>query len=242
MEPVESETSLVSTPISGQTWLASRLLHRQVVNATTLEPVGRVSDVAFDPETCRVTALCVQTMQDVDGLATAIRRRFGRLRAIAAVGIEHIVALNGDVVVVDSDPVRPASLRSMEHAARLCEVCELTILTLHGMCLGSLADLLLDSRGIVVTGYVVNPAKQAEDLLLPLEEFEQAGPLHMDSASESETPAANLRIIPASPRVRIGESLILVVEEVEPLRQDPVVITSQSEDHKERAVSRRSIS
>lgn len=240
MKPAETQTSLASPVSNGHTWLASRLLNRQVVNASTLEPVGRVADVAFDPESCLVTALCVQPEPSVGGFAASVGRRLSRRRAIASVGREHIISLNGDVVMVDSDPVR-----FMGHAARLRDVCELTILTLHGMCLGSLADLILDNYGSVVTGYVVNPTRHAEALLLPLEELEQPprpqaeqveqtgrvegeDSVAADPSEESALPAANLRVIPASPRVRIGDSLILVVEEAEPLRQEPVVVSSQS--------------
>lgn len=248
MEPAETQTSRTLPAGNGQTWLASRLLNRQVVNASTLEPVGRVSDVAFDPESCLVTALCVQPEPSPGGFAATVGRRLGRRGAVASVGREHIISLNGDVIMVDSDPVR-----SMGHAARLREVCELTILTLHGMCLGSLADIILDNRGSVVTGYVVNPTRHAEALLPPLEELEQSSRQQAQPAEqpeqteqteseadasadsvESALPAASLRVIPASPRVRIGDSLILVVEEVEPLRQEPVVISSQSGAHTER--------
>lgn len=240
MDTSDPQRALAARASGGQPWLASRLLHRQVVNASTLEPVGRVSDVVFNPKTCQVTALIVHATTAGDGLLAAARRAVGQRRAGGAIGIDHIVALNGDVVIVDSKPVASAVLLapqqpSEREACLLCEACELTIITIHGMCLGELADLLLDERGSLVIGYVVAPTKYAESLLLPLEAVLPAEPPHTEQEvsaavalpSSGSSMDAHVRVIPASPRVRIGESLIVVVEEVEPLRQDAVIISSQ---------------
>ena len=237
-----------------QPWLASYLLQRQVVNASTLEPVGRVADVAFDTESSRVTALIIRADPVEGGRGAAVRRVFGRRRTVASVGIDHIVALSGDVVTIDSNPISTvfsAVTQRLGRSSRLCEVCELTIITLSGMCLGSLADLLLDGRGSTIIGYVINPTKQAELSLPLLEELEQSLPLPVESDADagaadgaesssadvpSEASVAHLRVIPASPRVRIGKSLILVIEDIEPLRQETVVIASQSGEHSTREV------
>lgn len=232
MELQLSETFPASPPSGGGQWLASRLLQRQVVNASTVEPVGHVADVAFDPESCQVTGLMVQPTSPGNELVAAVRRAFGSSSTTGTVGLDHIIALNGDMVTIDSDPVVSALLPPRGRAACLSKARALTIITLHGMCLGSLVDILLNDRGSVVTGYVVNPTKQAESLLQPLEEPEQRPPLHIASDADaeeatSESSDARLRIIPASPRVRIGKALILVVEEVEPLLPQSVVITSQ---------------
>jgi hypothetical protein len=114
------------------------------------------------------------------------------------------------------------------------------------MCLGQLADLVLDQRGTLVTGYVVTPTRYSESILLPLEEVVPAEPSQTEQgvsaavaspASESESSSGpHVLVIPASPRVRIGESLIVVVEGVEPLRQDAVIISNQPiREHPERA-------
>jgi len=262
MKSMELQTQPSPESSSGeQPWLASYLLQRQVVNASTLEPVGRVADVAFDSESSRVTALIIQADPSEGGRGAAVRRVFGRRRTVASVGLDHIVALSGDVVTIDTNPVSTVFSelsQRLGRSARLCEVCELTILTLSGMCLGSLADLLLDGRGSTIIGYVINPTKQAE-LSLPLlegvEGLEPSSPLRSESAAgaagavgivdvaeaspaneSSEASSARLRVIPASPRVRIGKALILVIEEVEPLRQETVVITSQSGEHARREV------
>lgn len=249
MDTPEPQRSLATPASSEQPWLASRLLHRQVVNASTLEPLGRVSDVMFNPKTCHVSALIVRSTSVGGGLLAAARRAMGRLHTVGAIGIDHVVALNGDVVVVDSDPVASTVLRTPQQASErdaclLCEVCELTIITLHGMCLGELADLLLDQRGTLITGYVISPTRYAESILLPLEEVVPAGPAQTEreaNAAVTSPPSESssephVLVIPASPRVRIGESLVVVVEEVEPLLQDAVIVSNQpTREHPERA-------
>lgn len=243
MESQELQTAPASPSNSGQPWLASRLLQRQVVNASTVEPVGRVTDVVFDPVRCQLTALIVQQTPAAEGGVAVARRAFSWRRGTASIGVDHIIALNGDVVMVDSNPSLTAFSLPKRHMAYLCEVCELTIVTLHGIFLGLLADVLLDNQGSTVVGYVVKPTRQAETLPMFFEELEQSLPEEIedkasdeDGSPDSEPPTVRLRVIPASPRVRIGDDLILVVDEVEPLRQDPVVITShpaEPDDHVE---------
>lgn len=240
MEAQVSHTFSTLPSNGGRQWLASRLLQRPVVNVSTVAPVGHVADVAFDPESCQVTGLMVEPTHPGNELVAAVRRAFGPDRTIGSVGLDHIIALNSDMVTVDSDPVvstlMPPRVRAAS-AASLGKVRALAVITFHGMCLGSLADLLVDDRGTVVTGYVVNPTRQAESLLQPFEELEYRPPLHIANGADAEdaeeaspelaSSAAHWRVIPASPRVRVGKELILVVEEVEPLQRQPVVITRQ---------------
>ncbi|MGZ3674643.1 MAG: PRC-barrel domain-containing protein [Ktedonobacterales bacterium] len=240
-----------------QVWLASWLLNRQVVNASSLEPVGRVNDVVFDPMTRRVVALNIQSSLPLEtGPIAAIRRMLGRPSGSRYVTLDHILSLNGDIVVVDAAPARLAAHR-VTRMPHLCQVCELAIITLHGICLGSLADVLVDAKGSELAGYVVNPTKQAETLMVPLSQVDLAPAMRPASQPEepgdatetgldasdappAEIPAADaspaldpslshLRVIPASPRIRIGDALIMVYEEVEPLYKEAVVVTSQSE-------------
>lgn len=244
MEQQEQPPSVMTAPArAGRSWLASCLLQRQVVNVSTLEPLGRVVDVIFDPERAQVVGISVQAQTAPQGFVSAIGRALGRRNDIGLIAIEHIVALNGDVVMVDVDPKRNASAPAFEGMSRLNEVCELVILTTYGMSLGSLADLLLDYRGSGVVGYVVKPTELAESLLPPLEDLEQPEPYsaHVVDATPPapNLPAARLRVIPATSRVRFGDSLILLVTEVEPLQRKVVVITPQAGDRTEpRSVSR----
>jgi hypothetical protein len=194
--------------------------------------------------TCQLVALKIQSvlLPETGPIAT-IRRAFGRSRLGGYVGLDHILSLNGDVVIVDAAPGRATSQR-VGRMPHLCEVCELAIITLHGMCLGSLADILVDAKGSGLVGYVVNPAKQAEALMMPLESVVSTvrtqstvttsaspddAPDVTDAPPEVAASPSHLRVILASPRVRIGDALILVVEDVEPLRNEAVMITSRAE-------------
>lgn len=233
----ELQGSRVSpAPATGQPWLASRLLHRQVVNASTIEPLGRVTDVLFDPKRCRLAALSVRADPSQLDLQATIRRVLGRRRATLSIALESFISLNGDVVIVDLDHAHPAQAQRSERAFRLTDVCGLTILTLHGLCLGTLTDILLEDRGGTIAGYVIRPTRQAEHLFTAFEEPEPPAPHPMAAAADAasaaspdeEPPAINLRIIPASPRVRFGDSLILLFEDVEPLVTEPVVIAGPS--------------
>jgi sporulation protein YlmC with PRC-barrel domain len=233
MEVRAPEAFRASPLNSGRQWLASRLLQKQVVNTSTVELVGSVADVAFDPESCQLTGLMIQPTAPGHGLMAAVRRVFGANRVIGLVGLDHIIALHEDMVTIDTDPVVSA-LPVRTRASQLRKVQSHTIITTHGVSLGSLVDVLLDERGSRVTGYVIDPTRKGEALLRPYEESEQRLPLRIasdtnsdDAAAESKPLPAHLRVIPASPRVHIGRSLILVVEEVEPLRPQPIVITTQ---------------
>lgn len=252
-----------------QVWLASWLLNRQVVNAASLEAAGRVSDVVFDPLTRQLVALNVQPSLPLEaGTRALLRRVLRRSGEGRYVMLNHILSLNGDIVVVDAAPARAASQR-VARMPHLCQVCELAIITLHGICLGSLADVIVDAKGSELAGYVVNPTKQAEALMMPLDQVRLAPDMHLVSqpqmpqdpderdttasdAPDAEPPAADvsqgidsslshLRVIPASPRIRIGDSLIMVYEDVEPLYREAVVITAQSESSESRAIESRSV-
>jgi sporulation protein YlmC with PRC-barrel domain len=244
MEPVGQAQSRPLLPSTlGEVWLASRLLNRQVVNVRTLEPVGRVADVLFDPESSRLTALAIVEAAAADGVQESVRRAFRVGRAQGRVGIEHIIALNGDVVMVDHDPARLASPRVAQER-RLTDVRDTAILTLHGMSLGSLSDVLLDHSGYTVTAYVVKPSRQAKAILWVLDvpsepSFEQSEPPAQeppvsggessDGVAISQPPAARLWAIPASPGVRFGDALIVVVD-IEHQPDEAVIVPRQPVD------------
>lgn len=226
---VESEAYEI---YAGQEWRASLLRHRPVVNARTVEEIGSVTDIVFDPDTCRLTALALGPGGLENNVATLARRAFGGGRNLSYIPIENIIALNSDVVTVDFDPARPAHPQHVDRLPHLSHVHDLAVITLHGLRLGRLVDLLLDSNGSHVIGYLINPTRRGANVTQPL--AAQVTLSSDDAAAESdaaerttapESLPSNLRVIPASPRVRIGRALILVVEEVEPLQAGDVVVT-----------------
>jgi sporulation protein YlmC with PRC-barrel domain len=227
-------TRVLSFPAGGEEpWLASRLLRRQVVNAATLDPVGRVSDVLFEPLRCRLAALRVTRSTPPGGLTGAARQLL-RGRGGGLIGLEHIISLNGDVVVVDTNPTASPAAFQRDGVCRLSEVCDLTIITLHGLCLGTLVDVLLEPAGSVVASYFVEPTRQAEAFLPPFDGSTDTSPRPQEDGAEAARDAiapstAHLRVIPASPRVHIGDSLIMVVDDTEPLWKESYVVAAQME-------------
>lgn len=236
MDQREDFSSLYATPpATGSPWLASYLLERQVVHVETLEPLGRVADVLFDPERREVVGLTVRPGADVSGLAGAVRRAFERKNRHGAIALDHVVALNGDVVTVDAHPIRRAEAPQLDNKLSLNEMCELVILTTYGKSLGLLADVLLDHRGVEIIGYVIKPTQLAASLLPRVEDVtrsvapDTSPPATKNGAKPAPVPGAKMRIVPASSRLRFGDSLIMLVTEVEPL-QRKVVVISQAED------------
>lgn len=221
---------------SGNPWLASHLLQRQVVNVVTLEPLGRIVDVVFDPQNCVVVGVIVHPDDAPRGVGALIGRAFGRRADIGALTLDHIIALNGDVVTVNASPAQLSQAPALDGMLRLTEVCELVILTTYGMSLGTLADILLDHRGSEIVGYVVQPTTLAQSILPPLSDLAELEPEPdevnvVNAADLPPTPAlptSRLRFIPATSRVHFGESLIMLVSDVEPLRPQEVVISPQS--------------
>jgi sporulation protein YlmC with PRC-barrel domain len=199
---------------AGRGWRASRLLRRPVVNVRGVAEIGRVSDVVFDPENSRLAGLAIDTAAGDGRLATFARRAFTAPNA-DYIPVERIVALNGDVATVD---VEPGQLARMERLPRLSQVRDLLIITLHGMGLGRMVDLLLDESGALVTGYLINPSRKAARTIPTAEPAEAEDASDTTAPAEASAPLpAHLRIIPASPRVRFGPALILVIDVVAPL-------------------------
>lgn len=231
MEQQSQRPSHLAAPSQqGRPWLASCLLQRQVVNVSTLEPLGRVTDVIFDPQTAHVVGVMIHLQNARAGITGVLGRAIGRRNDIGVLALEHIVALNGDVVMVDAEPTVGGAAHPAQGAFRLTEVCELVILTTYGMSLGSLSDLLLEYEGNVVAGYVVKPTELADSILPRLDELVD---LESDAAEDGESsapklPSAQFRVIPASSRIRFGDSLILLFTEVEPLQSKMTVITQQT--------------
>jgi sporulation protein YlmC with PRC-barrel domain len=233
-EQPQSRALLSSPSQSGRPWLASRLLQRQVVNIASLAPLGRVADVVFDPINCQVAGVVIHQEHAPQGVGAAMGRIFRRNGDTGVVPLEHVVSLNGDVVTVNADPARLDMASAFEGMLSLNDVCELVILTTYGMSLGSLTDMLLDSSGSAITGYVVNPSELAQSALPQLTDLTGSDTADGDERDSVDTtpralalPAPRLRVIPASARVRFGESLIVLVSEVEPLQRQVVVVSQQ---------------
>ena len=218
---------------AGRGWRASRLLRRPVVNVRGVAEIGRVSDVVFDPENSRLAGLVIDTAAADSRLASFARRAF-TAPSPEYIPVERIVALNGDVATVD---VEPGQLARTERLPRLSRVRDLLIITLHGMGLGRLVDLLLDESGALVTGYLINPSRTAMRMM-PVSEPAEAEDV-ADTAAPAEASAplpTHLRIVPASPRVRFGPSLIMVLDTIAPLVGREVRIeipdgTERGDDH-----------
>jgi hypothetical protein len=95
------------------------------------------------------------------------------------------------------------------------------IVTMRGVCLGELADLLLQDRGAMIAGYVVNPTQEGEDVL-PTLDAQVAAVAGINSDERA------LHVIPPNSRLRVGPSLIMLLEELPPLRE-LVVVTPESD-------------
>ncbi|MGH2504898.1 MAG: hypothetical protein ACRDID_20505, partial [Ktedonobacterales bacterium] len=170
------------------------------------------------------------------GVGAAIGRIFGRNGDSDVVSLDHVISLNGDVVTVNADPVRLNTASAFENMLSLNDVCEFVILTTYGMSLGALADILLDYRGSEIVGYVVQPTTLAQSILPLLSDLAELEPepdeVNVVNAADvpptPALPASHLRFIPAASRVHFGESLIMVVSDVEPLRPQGVIISQQS--------------
>lgn len=208
-------------PMEETTWLASRLLRRQVVDVSAAEPAGRVTDLVFDPDNGQVMALVIES----DSRARMQRHSrvgfFRRKAATTSVGLDHIIAMDGDIVTVNTNPSTLAHIRELERLPHLNKTCEMVILTMRGTCLGTLADLLLENQGATIAGYVVSPTAAGEEALPAL-----AGRTELPSVA-AESTLRQLRVIPADSRLRISGSLIMLLDDVAPLGEC-VVITPQA--------------
>jgi sporulation protein YlmC with PRC-barrel domain len=200
------------------TWLASRLLRRQVVNVVAAEPAGRVTDLIFDPDNGQVMALIVESERRTEAKSRFPGGIFRRKFAPATVGLDHIISMESDVVTVNANPFNLAHSRELERLSHLNKTCEMPIVTMRGVCLGTLADLLLEDRGATIAGYVVNPTQEGEDLLPTLDEQ-----VATDAGITDNEQA--LRVIPPHSRLRVGSSLIMLLEELVPLRELYVVMS-----------------
>ncbi|WIG58724.1 MAG: hypothetical protein OJF49_001470 [Ktedonobacterales bacterium] len=204
-------------------WRASLLLRRLIVDLRTIESIGEVADVVFDPVSCRLAAVGLaarDTESATSPVVTMARRMFGGVHTLTYISVERIIALNGDVVTVDTEAPHPGNLQHVDRLPHLSQTRDLPVITLRGRRLGKLVDLLLDSDGGRITGYLIKPTRFATPLTNAYEEPVSASEDDEDHRTEGQDgPAApelapsKLRVIPASPQIRVGRALIIVFED-----------------------------
>ncbi len=210
-------------PQSAHGWLASRLIHRPVVHARLVAQTGDVVDVVFSPESRQVVGLLVGTAGAKSGILDLLRRILGIDFGLTFVPVERVLALNGDVVMVDTEVghgaefVRPFPPIAIRHLPRLRASFGFPALTMQGQQLGRFADLQLDAEGRSVAGYVVarEPiASSPPSGIAPTPRPQATAPASLPpvAAPVPAPPAAPL-MIPTRFRVRFGRGLIVVGED-----------------------------
>lgn len=210
-------------PAEQRDWRASLLLRRQIVDLRTIESIGEVADVVFDPVSCRLAAIGLAA-RDPDSAASPVvtmaRRMFGGVHTLTYISVERIIALNGDVVTVDTEAPHPGNLQHVGRLPHLSQTRDLPVITLRGRRLGKLVDLLLDNDGGRVTGYLIKPTRFAtpltnayEEPVTAREDDEDHGTDGQDGPATPELAPSKLRVIPASPQIRVGRALIIVFED-----------------------------
>ena len=194
-------------------WRAQDVLGRPVVHAGRVEHVGSVEDVIFDPATRRLAGLVLAGAGTDGSLLERVRGAFGGPESQQLVEAGHILALNGDIVMVDALPTQGEHSTQLLHLPRISEARGLAVVSLGGQRIGRFVDLLLDREGRVVTGYLIDTSANGEadrpsrELHLPLPGVQRR------SASDTEQqPDRQLLVIPASTSVRVGRDLIAVGE------------------------------
>lgn len=208
---------------SADGWRATLLARRQVVNVRLGHEMGRVVDIVFDPDARQICGLLFEPAGRESAFGEFARRAFGGSFGLTYVGVDHIIALDADVVTVDLDPAEPPSARSSTPHPRLSAVLGFAVVTIQGRWLGRLADLLLDATGRHVLAYLVAPETRAgvrDRVSLQRVAAPQAlrdsdgtedGSAEAPNASDaSAPPTAAPLVIPASEDVRVGRDLIIV--------------------------------
>jgi sporulation protein YlmC with PRC-barrel domain len=214
-------------PAPMQEWRASHLFHRPVVHAMRVEHLGEVADVAFDPESCELTGLLVGPPGPEGNVLDMVRKAVGRDLGLTFVPAAQILALNGDVVMVEAGRAHSSRMAGFVSAGRatrwpqLRQIQGFAVVTVQGHRLGRLVDLVLDASGRRVTGYLITPVAPAQRPPQPAgRPFLSAKRARGSGGREPDTRAAepasapasssNLLVVPASAHVRVGRDLIAV--------------------------------
>lgn len=194
-------------------WRAQEMLGRPVVHAGRVEHVGSVADVIFDPATRRLAGLVLAGAGTDGSLLERVRGALGGPESQQIVEASHILALNGDIVMVDALPTQGEHATQLLHLPRVSDARGLAVVSLAGQRIGRFVDLLLDREGRGVTGYLVDTTRDGEadqpsrELHLPL-----PGVQHRSAPDSGRSPDRQFLVISASTSVRVGRDLIVVGE------------------------------
>ncbi len=222
-------------------WRATLLARRPVVDVRRVEQMGSVADLVFDPHGRELVGLLLQRAGPEGTVIEMARRALGGALGLTFVSMEQVIAVGGDVVTVD--PSR-GSADSAEPAAplpRLSKVAGFAVVTTRGQRLGRLADLLLDGEGRRIQGYLVarggrgvTPLRMNEIWTRPTptrDEAAQPEQLTPDEHAQGEhaeveppagaAPADDLVLVPATLDVRIGRDLVVIAEAAPAAGQRP---------------------
>lgn len=199
-------------------WPASRLLRRPVVHVRVVAQVGEVVDVVFSPERRQLVGLLIGSAGAEGGLLETLRRVLGMDLGLRFVPIQRVLALSGDVVMIDMEPGEQPILPDRRHLPRLRLACGYAVITMQGQRLGRLADLQLDAEGRRLAGYVVervSASQAAAPAVLAMgAPTNTTAPPPVPGPAPVSTPNSSRFMIPARLRVRFGHRLIVAGEDV----------------------------
>lgn len=200
-------------------WRATYLAHQPVVDVNGGESLGEVADLVFDPTTSTIAGLLVSANGRNGSLLEAARRAFGGSIGLTYIALDHIIALNSDVVTIDQGENQSTAPR--DPLPRLSAVLKFDVITIRGKRLGQLEDLLLDPDGRRIVGYLVAqpvaPAR-ASDEATPASPQPEAGDLpetvRVEPATTLASPSApstpHFIVVASDQGVRVGRDLIIV--------------------------------
>jgi sporulation protein YlmC with PRC-barrel domain len=205
-------------PARTDEWRASHLFHRPVVHAQRVEHIGVVADVALDPESSALAGLLVGPPGPEGDMLDVVRRAVGRDLGLAFVPAEHILALDGDVIMVElsrgqgSRRTRLPRFTGSQPATRwpqLRHVQGYAVVTMQGQWLGRLVDLVLDPAGRHINGYLINPNAPMQPSH-PRVKRPSTPAAKTDTRTPEPKAPTSLLVVPASAYVRVGRDLIAV--------------------------------
>jgi sporulation protein YlmC with PRC-barrel domain len=222
-----AEHANMPEPARTEEWRASQLFHRPVVHALRVEHLGEVADVAFDPESCELAGLLIGPPGPEGNVLDVMRRAVGRDLGLTFVPASQILALDGDVVMVEIGRAHGrgvAGLLGTGRATRWPQLRQMegfAVVTIQGHRLGRLVDLVLDPSGRHVNGYLINPAAPVQRPSPPAARPFFGAKRSAAPAGQTDTRAAtsakpaqpsstSLLVVPASAHVRVGRDLLAV--------------------------------